>query len=805
LAQSTMGTPSAAATNAVYFITDGDPNAGNTATAITNFSTFATTNNVKTYAVGVGTGIVNPTFLNNLHNVDGDGSGTKDAAIIVPDLNKLADVLLTTVPNAFGGNVTTTGGTSTVTFGADGGFISYIDIMLDSNSDGIPDTSVRFTYDPTTNQITENAAFLTTGFPVSGSILTLNSASKFTYGSLVFDFSNGDYTYFTQGQAVQGTQFDIGFQVKDFDGDTANAIQTVKVVDGKPVAVNDYDTILSKQTFFEGNVVTAQGTDGGSAGGLTTFNTSLPGADAIVDGATVTSVVFKGTIYNLTANSTGSANGGTYTVSSGKLTWTSTTESANQFVFDDSGYYKYTPPAVQTAAPPQNALTTVSLATSAVAATAAGLTLAAYARTDNLNTAGTAPTFTATGAGRTGGETNNTVDDLETLVITFNRTTHPQGVQNVTINFDAAGSNLGTGQTVTLAGALGGTGYSGVVVSVTISVFDISGNLLGQLSTATETPFVLPSTYSNIGRIEIEAGSPAQAIISGVSFNHINLNTTATGFAPETVQYTLTDTDGDTSTASLEMATTTNHYAGALGVTNDTITGSNANDYISGLDGNDSLSGGAGYDVIYGGAGNDTIDGGADNDKLYGGAGNDSILGGLGNDLINGDAGNDTLLGGTGADTIYGGTGNDSIDGGDGNDLIIGGAGNDTMIGGLGSDTFKWALADAGIKGTPAADTINGFDVAPVASGGDVLDLRDLLTGENHTVATGNLSSFLHFEKSGANTVIHVSSNGEYAAGFNAAKDVQTITLTGVDLVGTSTTDQQVIQSLLNNNKLITD
>ena len=69
----------------------------------------------------------------------------------------------------------------------------------------------------------------------------------------------------------------------------------------------------------------------------------------------------------------------------------------------------------------------------------------------------------------------------------------------------------------------------------------------------------------------------------------------------------------------------------------------------------------------------------------------------------------------------------------------------------------------------------------------------------------GNLASYLHFEKSGADTIVHVSSNGEFAAGFNAAKDVQTITLTGVDLVGTFTNDQQIIQDLINNQKIITD
>jgi hypothetical protein len=87
--------------------------------------------------------------------------------------------------------------------------------------------------------------------------------------------------------------------------------------------------------------------------------------------------------------------------------------------------------------------------------------------------------------------------------------------------------------------------------------------------------------------------------------------------------------------------------------------------------------------------------------------------------------------------------------------------------------------------------------------------LRDLLSGENHVTGAGNLANYLHFEKvvvgPDTNTVIHVSSQGEFAAGFNSAKEVQTITLLGVDLVGSNSNDQLIIQDMLNKGKLITD
>ena len=127
------------------------------------------------------------------------------------------------------------------------------------------------------------------------------------------------------------------------------------------------------------------------------------------------------------------------------------------------------------------------------------------------------------------------------------------------------------------------------------------------------------------------------------------------------------------------------------------------------------------------------------------------------------------------------------------------------MSGGLGADTFIWALADAGVQGASANDTIADFDVASSALGGDVLDLRDLLVGENHTSGIGNLADFLHFEKAGTDTIVHISSTGEFATGFNAANDVQTIALLNVDLLAGLSNDQAVIQDLLSKNKLSVD
>jgi len=174
-----------------------------------------------------------------------------------------------------------------------------------------------------------------------------------------------------------------------------------------------------------------------------------------------------------------------------------------------------------------------------------------------------------------------------------------------------------------------------------------------------------------------------------------------------------------------------------------------------------------------------------------------------------GNSGNNTLTGTAGTDLLDGLAGNDSLNGGAGTDLLIGGKGNDNLTGGLGADTFQWKLADNGTTGTPAADVITDFNTASRAAGGDVLDLRDLLVGEYHVgTDAGNLSNYLHFEHSGSgnsNTLIYISTSGAFSGGFNASSDNQNITLQNVNLIGSFTSDQQIIENLLKQGKLIAD
>jgi len=82
--------------------------------------------------------------------------------------------------------------------------VQTITLTLDSDGNGTPDQNVVFTYNPAADgQISNNSSFLPP--TVTGSLLTLDSSSGFGMGTLTFNFSSGDYTFFTAGSAQSGT------------------------------------------------------------------------------------------------------------------------------------------------------------------------------------------------------------------------------------------------------------------------------------------------------------------------------------------------------------------------------------------------------------------------------------------------------------------------------------------------------------------------------------------------------------------------------------------------------------------------
>jgi VCBS repeat-containing protein len=142
----------------------------------------------------------------------------------------------------------------------------------------------------------------------------------------------------------------------------------------------------------------------------------------------------------------------------------------------------------------------------------------------------------------------------------------------------------------------------------------------------------------------------------------------------------------------------------------------------------------------------------------------------------------------------------DILVGGSGDDILVGGIGADTLSGGAGSDQFVWNAGDQGAFGSPAIDTLTDFSRPE----GDALNIADLLDG----ATSDNLTQYLHFEQQvddqGTNTLLHISSTGGFADGSYAVGAVdQTIVLQGIDLTAIGS-DQQIIDSLIQNQHLIT-
>ncbi len=211
----------------------------------------------------------------------------------------------------------------------------------------------------------------------------------------------------------------------------------------------------------------------------------------------------------------------------------------------------------------------------------------------------------------------------------------------------------------------------------------------------------------------------------------------------------------------------------------------------------------------YGAAADDTLSGTASADRLWGFEGNDRLSGAAGNDTVIGGLGNDTLAGDDGNDLLDGGVGTDSLSGGLGIDTLQGGKGNDTLTGNDGNDVFRWSLGDGGTGGAPVRDVITDFSTSAV--GGDILDLRDLLQGEEVNVTT-NLHNYIDIDTTSVagQTIIRISSTGGFTNGvYDASKEDQSITLSNIDLRAAlgrpNGTDLDLLRDLVARKQLIVD
>ena len=600
------------AQNVGYFFSDGKPNEGDiNAADEAALKNFLDANNIKNYAIGLGSGVSNA----NLDPLAYDGiSHTNTNAVVVTDLNQLNSVLSGTVQGApVTGSLLGEGGT----FGADGGFIKSI--VVDGTT---------YTYDP--KALSGQGSLTPSGGINHGTFNTANNTLSIATnngGTLLINLDSGDYTYTSQKTTAVVITENIGFTVSDNDGDLASSTLTVKVIpNAPPVAVDDHviTNVLSGNIVVPGELLLANDTDpnGDTLNATpTTFNTGwvAKGADFTGTGA----ITFNGN-NNTAANQTLADVRNAFAANTAAMT----------AVLVISGYLG----AVTNANANDEDLITVklkqgetlnldhnlaaghitleySLNGGAFVAIADGGTITASAD-------GTYQIHVTNIANPSGGGNPNAAENYQ-LTMTVNYA----GAHDITPDFHGtytANDNHGGSDTA----------------NVSISYQD------GHTLTGTSGDDVLVAgTGDNI----INAGDGNDVLSAGSGNNELH------GGAGNDLLYSgpgndLLDGGTGIDTASYAHATagvTVN--LGLLGAQNtlgagtDTLTGienlvgSNFNDTLTGDNNNNVINGGLGNDILNGGGGDDLLIGGMGNNTMTGGSGADTfqwLKGNSGHDLI---------------------------------------------------------------------------------------------------------------------------------------------------------------------------
>ncbi|MCT8945708.1 retention module-containing protein [Pseudomonas iridis] len=601
------------AQNVGYFFSDGKPTTGQEIGTAdeTALKAFLDANNIKNYAIGLGSGVSNA----NLDPLAYDGiNHTNTNAVVVTDLNQLNSVLSGTVQGApVTGSLLGEGGT----FGADGGFIKSI--VIDGTT---------YTYDP--KALSGQGSLIASGGVNHGTFNTANntlSIATNNSGTLLINLDTGEYTYTSQKTTAVVLTENIGFTVSDNDGDLASSTLTVKVIpNAPPVAMDDHviTNVLSGNIVVPGELLLANDTDpnGDTLNATpTSFNTGWVSKAADFTGTGAIS--FTGTNVNTAANqnlanvrSAFSANAATMTA-----------------VLVVSGYLG----AVTNSNANDEDRITVNLRQGETLNLDHNLAAGYVGMEYSINGGG----WIALADGQTLTATSNAVYQIHITNLTNPSGGNVNGSENyeLTMKLNYAGAQDIAPDyhgTYTANDNHGGSDTA----NVSISYQD------GHTLTGTAGDDVLVAgTGDNI----INAGDGNDVLTAGSGNNELH------GSAGNDLLYSgagndLLDGGSGTDTASYAHATaavTVNLgllvAQNTLGAGTDTLTGI---ENLVGSNFNDSLTGDNNNNVINGGLGNDTLNGGGGDDLLIGGMGNNTLTGGAGADTfqwLKGNSGHDLI------------------------------------------------------------------------------------------------------------------------------------------------------------------
>ena len=675
--------------NVSYFLSDGAPTVGSDWPQIDGTQTtsgiqgdeqdvwesFLTSNNIISYAIGVGSG-VSTSNLNPIAFDPTSAAPMADTPIIVTDLSQLTSTLVFSIPPISGAFVAGINGATEGGFGADGGHIQSITV-----------DNVTYAFDPIANTVTTSGAGTPSFSYASAShTLTVDTDPSAVGGELAIVTTTGAFTF----QPTAGfTSESVGYVLIDNDGDTSSATLTFTeagVADHAPIARDDHvitnivngspiviphsallynDTDADLDTLSITGVSNATGGSAVSGSGIVTF--------------TPTVTQYRFTDVTTTTVAAGGHRAGQFEATDGGNTPLGSLGAPSSFTANltDTDYNNIESSndvRFQTPDPGNNdnAVFWAEFDIAEDPSTITQLVLRIEARQTGTPAANDGIDFGiynyATGAWETITEVTTTSDNIFTVTISAN-----------------AADYVGAGGKVALA---------------LYNEDDVSDN-------------------TNDQRIEVD-NVELDVTVAG-SFDYTASDGSATDLGTVTVDRTQTGT------------TLTGTGFGEILIGRD-----GANNTINAFEGNDVLIGGTGNDILNGGAGDDLLTGGAGNDTFNVTAGTDRVTDLSGSDILVVSAGatanatvtaaftatastsnagtanltsaglNVTLTSATGsngytvtntgaaatflgsgfADTLIGGTGNDTLTGNGGNDSIAGGAGADTLSGNAGTDTF---------------------------------------------------------------------------------------------------------------------
>ncbi|MDH0300398.1 MULTISPECIES: retention module-containing protein [unclassified Pseudomonas] len=599
------------AQNISYFFSDGEPTNGHAMTAPREaaWETFLDNNGIKSYAIGMGTGVNE----GNLNPLAYDGSSHTDTnSVVVTDLSQLGAVLSGTVQGAPITGSLMSGGD----FGADGGFIKAL--LVDGTT---------YTYDPKANG--GQGGYSVSGGADKASFDTVSNSLNIKTslgGTLVVNMDSGEFTYAPPKDNGSSQVEKIGFTASDNDGDTRSASLTVHInSNGVPVAGADH--II---TNISGATVTVPAE-------ALLANDSDPDHDPL-------------SAAPITFNTGFGDKGAGFTAGT----------QAQTIKFD----------ATPNRAENQFRDLARSEFTSLNGTMTAALVVAGYLGSISTSNANDEDTLTVTlrkgetltldhdrPAGNLLMEWKDASGSYQTIVDGGSFTASHDGVYSIhVINTENASGNSKAAENYKLSMVVDYSNASNDVYHGSYTVSDNhGGNATGAVDITYQAGNILTGTsggdvlLAGAGDTTLHGGAGDDVLVAGSGNNNLyggEGNDLLIGGPGND----LLDGGPGSDTASYARATSgvtvdLSHIGqqNTVGAGLDTLTGI---ENLIGSDYSDTLVGNDGDNVLNGGAGNDVLKGGAGNDILIGGRGDDTLTGGSGNDTFvwqKGDTGHDTV------------------------------------------------------------------------------------------------------------------------------------------------------------------